>query len=85
LLAKTIAVFGAGPGTGSLHKSLAGTGVYAGLVQVGGMVGGSDAAQYVLEHWDRSRLPAPLDPDDLAEAMWRLDQAGDRFEETVRA
>ena len=69
----------------SLHKSLAGTGVYAGLVQVGGMVGGSDAAQYVLEHWDRSRLPAPLDPDDLAEAMWQLYRAGDGFEQTVRA
>jgi NADP-dependent 3-hydroxy acid dehydrogenase YdfG len=68
----------------SLHKSLAGTGVYAGLVQVGGIVGGSDAARYAMENWDPSRLPPPLDPDDLADAMWELYRADDRFEETVR-
>jgi NADP-dependent 3-hydroxy acid dehydrogenase YdfG len=68
----------------SLHVSLAGTGVFAGLVQVGGMVGGSDAARYAMEHWDPSRLPSPLDPDDLAEAAWKLYHARDGFELTVR-
>jgi NADP-dependent 3-hydroxy acid dehydrogenase YdfG len=68
----------------SLHVSLAGTGVFAGLVQVGGMVGGSDAAQYAIEHWDPSRLPTPLDPDDLAAAAWELYRARDGFEQTVR-
>ena len=68
----------------SLHVSLTGTGVYAGLVQVGGMVGGSDAAQYAMAHWDPSRLPAPIEPDTLAEAVWDLFRARDRFEQTIR-
>ena len=68
----------------SLHMSLTGTGAYAGLLQVGGMVGGSDAAQYAIEHWDPSRLPPPLDPDGLADAVWELYSTRDRFERTIR-
>jgi len=68
----------------SLHLSLSGTGVYAGLLQVGGMVGGSDAARYAIEHWDPSRLPAPLEPDTLADGVWELFSDRDRFEQTIR-
>jgi NADP-dependent 3-hydroxy acid dehydrogenase YdfG len=66
-----------------LHASLDGTGVYAGLVQVAGMVGGSEAAEYVAQHWDPALLPEPLDPADLAEAAWDLYSKRDRFETTV--
>lgn len=68
----------------SLHRSLTGTGAYAGLLQVGGMVGGSDAARYAIEHWDPSRLPAPLAPDTPADAVWELYSTRDRFERTIR-
>jgi NADP-dependent 3-hydroxy acid dehydrogenase YdfG len=67
----------------NLHADLAGTGVYAGLVQVASMVGDSDAARYVTEHWDPAMLPEPLDPANLAEAMWGLYLKRDRFEEVV--
>src|SRR6202035_5287216 len=43
----------------NLHADLAGTGVYAGLVQVASMVGDRDAARYVTEHWDPAMLPEP--------------------------
>ena len=51
---------------------------------VGGMIGGSDAARYAIEHWDPSRLPAPLEPDTLADGVWELFSARDRFERTIR-
>jgi NADP-dependent 3-hydroxy acid dehydrogenase YdfG len=67
----------------ALHADLAGTGVYAGLLQVAGMVADSDAARFVAEHWDSSALPEPLDPADLADAMWDLYLKRDRFEEII--
>ncbi|MGW7541203.1 SDR family NAD(P)-dependent oxidoreductase [Streptomyces sp. NPDC054770] len=67
----------------NLHTDLTGTGVYAGLLQVAGMVGGSDSARYVAEHWDPSVLPEPIDPADLAEACWGLYLKRDRFETVV--
>jgi NADP-dependent 3-hydroxy acid dehydrogenase YdfG len=67
----------------NLHADLAGTGVYAGLVQVAGLVGDSDAAKFVTANWDPSLLPEPLDPADLAGALWDLYRRRDRFEETV--
>ncbi|MGF6885979.1 NADP-dependent 3-hydroxy acid dehydrogenase YdfG [Nocardia sp. GAS34] len=67
----------------NLHVSLAGTGVYAGLVQVAGMVGGSESAEYAARQWDPAMLPEPLDPADLAEAAWELYSTRDRFETTV--
>jgi NADP-dependent 3-hydroxy acid dehydrogenase YdfG len=67
----------------ALHLDLAGTGVYAGLVQVAGLVADSDAATFVTENWDPSTLPTPLDPADLAEALWDLYLKRDRFEEIV--
>jgi NADP-dependent 3-hydroxy acid dehydrogenase YdfG len=68
----------------NLHAGLAGTGVYAGLLQVGGMVGDSDAAQYAKQNWEPSRLPNPLDPAALADVVWDLYAKRDRFEEIVR-
>jgi hypothetical protein len=41
----------------NLHADLAGTGVYAGLVQVAGLVGDSDAAGFVAQNWDPATLP----------------------------
>lgn len=67
----------------NLHASLAGTGVYAGLVQVAGMVGGSESAEYFARRWDPAMLPDPLDPADLAEAAWNLYTTRDRFETTI--
>lgn len=67
----------------NLHADLAGTGVYAGLVQVAGVVGDSDAAGFVAQNWDPSLLPDPLDPADLADAMWDLYLKRDRFDEVV--
>jgi hypothetical protein len=67
----------------NLHADLAGTGVYAGLVQVAGLVGDSDAAKFVMENWDPAILQEPLNPADLAEALWDLYLKRDRFEEVV--
>ena len=67
----------------TLHADLAGTGVYAGLVQVAGLVGDSDAARYVAENWDPATLPEPLSPADLADAMWDLYLKRDRFDQVV--
>jgi short-subunit dehydrogenase len=67
----------------NLHADLAGTGVYAGLVQVAGLVGGSDAAGFVAQNWDPATLPEPLDPADLADVMWDLYLKRDRFDEVV--
>ncbi|WP_059007561.1 SDR family NAD(P)-dependent oxidoreductase [Streptomyces specialis] len=67
----------------NLHTDLAGTGVYAGLLQVGGMIGGSDTAAYVAERWDPATLPDPLDPADLAETCWNLYHHHNAFEALV--
>ena len=67
----------------NLHADRSGTGVYAGLVQVASMVGDSDAARYVTEHWDPALLPEPLNPENLADALWDLYLKRDRFEEVV--
>jgi NADP-dependent 3-hydroxy acid dehydrogenase YdfG len=66
-----------------LHVSLAGTGVHAGLLQVGGMVGGSDSARFAAEKWGPAALPEPLDPADLAGALWDFHRGGDAFETVV--
>lgn len=67
----------------NLHASLTGTGVYAGLVQVAGMVGGSESAEYAARQWDPAMLPEPLDPASLADAAWDLYAKRDRFETTI--
>ncbi|MBU3064201.1 SDR family oxidoreductase [Nocardia sp. NEAU-G5] len=67
----------------NLHASLSDTGLYAGLVQVAGMVGGSESAEYVAAHWDPSLLPEPLNPAILADAAWELYSKRDRFETII--
>ena len=67
----------------NLHASLADTGVYAGLVQVAGMVGGSESADHLARQWDPAMLPEPLDPALLAEAAWHLYTKRDRFEAVI--
>lgn len=67
----------------NLHTDLTGTGVHAGLLQVAGMVGGSDSAKDIAEHWDPTTLPEPLDPADLADTCWDLYLNRDRFEAVV--
>lgn len=67
----------------NLHADLAGTGVYAGLVQVAGLVDDGDAAKFVTENWDSAILPKPLNPAVLADALWDLYLKRNRFEEVV--
>jgi hypothetical protein len=49
----------------------------------GGWVADSDAAKFVAENWDASALPEPLNPADLADALWYLYLKRDPFEEIV--
>lgn len=65
----------------TLHADLAGTGVYAGLLQVPGPVADSDAGNFVLENYDPALLPEPQNPADLADAMWDLYLKRDTSEE----
>lgn len=67
----------------NLNAALTGAGVYAGLLQVAGMIAGSDSARYFAEKYDPAQLPEPIDPADLAGAYWELYVKRDRFEETV--
>ena len=67
----------------NLHIALAPSGVYVGLLQVAGMVAGSEAARHFAHTRDPSRLPEPLDPERLAGACWNLYRERDRFEEIV--
>jgi NADP-dependent 3-hydroxy acid dehydrogenase YdfG len=69
----------------TLHADLAGTGVYAGLLQIPGPVGGSDAGNFVLENYDPALLPEPQNPADLADAMWDLYLKRDNFEQVFGA
>ena len=64
----------------SLNAALAGTGVYAGLLQVGGGIAGSDAIRAYGKEIDPGQL---LDPADLAAAYWDMYVKRDRFEELV--
>ena len=67
----------------NLSAALNGTGVYAGLLQVAGLVADSDSARHFAEEHDPSELPEPIDPADLADACWNLYLKRDRFEEIV--
>jgi hypothetical protein len=69
----------------TLHADLAGTGVYAGLLQVSGPVGDSDAGNFVIEAYGAANLPEPQKPADLAAAMWDLYLKRDRFEQVFGA
>lgn len=67
----------------NLSAALAGTGVFAGLLQVAGMVSGSHSASYFAEKHGAAQLPEPIDPADLASTYWDLYVKRDQFEQTV--
>jgi NAD(P)-dependent dehydrogenase (short-subunit alcohol dehydrogenase family) len=67
----------------SLHAALEGTGVFAGLVQVGGLVADSLAAELFATMRPGEPLPPAIDPADLAAAVWELYARRDRFEQIV--
>jgi hypothetical protein len=69
----------------TLHADLAGAGVYAGLLQISGPVGDSDAGNYVIETYGAANLPEPQNPADLADAMWDLYLKSDRFDQVFGA
>jgi NADP-dependent 3-hydroxy acid dehydrogenase YdfG len=69
----------------NLNVGLASTGVYAGLVQVAGMVAGSESARHFIQTRDPATLPEPLDPQRLADAYWDLFTKRDSFEQIVGA
>ena len=69
----------------TLHTDLAGTGVYAGLLQIPGPVGGSDAGNFVIQTYGAANLPQPQNPADLADAMWDLYLKRDRFDQVFGA
>jgi NADP-dependent 3-hydroxy acid dehydrogenase YdfG len=64
----------------SLNAALADTGVYAGLLQVGGGIAGSDAIREYAKEVDPGQL---LDPADLAATYWDMYLKRDRFEQRV--
>jgi NADP-dependent 3-hydroxy acid dehydrogenase YdfG len=64
----------------NLNAALVGTGVYAGLLQVGGGIAGSDA----IREYGKDRSPGELlDPADLARTYWDMYVKRDRFDEFV--
>jgi NADP-dependent 3-hydroxy acid dehydrogenase YdfG len=67
----------------NLNAALADTGVYVGLLQVAGMVGDSEPAEFMAARYGAAELPTPLDPADLAEACWNLYRKRDTFEVVV--
>src|SRR5258706_494705 len=69
----------------TLHTDLADTGVYAGVLQISGPVGDSDAGNYVIETYGAANLPEPQKPADLADAMWDLYLKRDRFDQVFGA
>src|SRR5260370_1415677 len=69
----------------TLHTDVVGTGVYAGLLQISGPVGDSDAGNFVIETYGAANLPEPQKPADLADAMWDLYLKRDRFDQVFGA
>lgn len=64
----------------ALHGEIAGTGVYAGLLMVGGIVRGSEAQQRFVPD---GGFPM-LEPDALAEHLWDLYTGRDQLERVVK-
>ena len=59
--------------------------MYAGLLQISGPVGDSDAGNSVLENYGAALLPEPQKPAGLADAMWDLYLKRDRFDQVFGA
>jgi hypothetical protein len=58
----------------TLHAALAPEGIYAGTVTIGGLIGRSDIERAMSADVDRfaAFTATPLDPDALADTVWRL-------------
>jgi len=57
----------------TLHAALAPLGIYAGTITIGGLIERGDIHQAMLENPDMLGVSLPtLNPDELAETMWRL-------------
>lgn len=71
----------------TLHAALAGQGVYAGSLTIGGLIEGGDIHRYIAA--DPARLAAlgakTLDPDAIAGTAWDMVTRRDRAEETFSA
>jgi len=65
----------------TLHAALAGTGVYAGTLTIGGLIARGDIHQLVAGEMGHD-VPT-LDPDDIAETAWRLYTERDRAEAVI--
>ena len=59
--------------------------MYAGLLQIWGPVGDSDAGNYVLENHDPALLPEPQKPGDLADAIWNICPQARRVRTSLRS
>jgi NADP-dependent 3-hydroxy acid dehydrogenase YdfG len=64
----------------TLHAALAPTGVYAGTITIGGLVERSDLYKVLASN---NEAPATVNPDDLAETLWRLYSDHDKPEAVV--
>ena len=71
----------------TLNAGLAGTGVYAGTLTIGGLIERGDIYRFVEAQRDRFSDAgiASLNPDELADAAWDLYASGDRAEATFTA
>jgi short-subunit dehydrogenase len=57
----------------TLHAALAPKGIYAGTITIGGLIDRGDIHKAMLENPDLLGISVPtLDPDDLADTVWRL-------------
>jgi len=64
----------------TMNAGLAGTGVYAGTLTIGGLIERGDIHRFVAGSGDQAAGLPVLDPDDLAEAAWDLYTKRDRAE-----
>ncbi|MBW4717973.1 SDR family NAD(P)-dependent oxidoreductase [Saccharothrix obliqua] len=70
----------------TLHAALFDSGVHAGILTIGGLIERSDIHRAVLADPERfGGTPPTIDPDELAEAAWRLHVERDRPEEVFNA
>jgi NADP-dependent 3-hydroxy acid dehydrogenase YdfG len=71
----------------TLNAGLAGTGVYAGTLTIGGLIGRGDIHQLVVSQPEMfgGVPPTTLDPDELAESAWELYEKRDRAEAVFTA
>jgi NADP-dependent 3-hydroxy acid dehydrogenase YdfG len=71
----------------TLHAGLAGTGVYAGTLTIGGLIERGDIYRFVTSRREQFADAgiASLNPDEIADAAWDLYAGGDQAEATFTA